>query len=116
MFAVDLTFLTVAALLLLLLSGSSALFRGPSIYRKHNYGIPGPPFQLCPNLPQADLPADQLTSKLADHLKQADEQIKTAMMAAGNPGGAVLSLVYKDTVLWTGGYGLKNMNGMCHIR
>ncbi len=73
--------------------------------------MPGPPFQLCPSLPQADLTADQLSAKMADYFKQADEQVKTAMAAAGNPGGAVLSLVYMDKILWTGGYGSKNMNG-----
>jgi len=93
-----------------------ALFGQPRSSVKNSYGPPGPPFQLCPSLPQAYLPADQLASKMADYFKQADEQIKAALMAEGNPGGAVLSFVYKDSLLWTGGYGSKKMNGRSYLK
>ena len=53
---------------------------------------------------------------MAEYFKQADEQIQSALMAQGNPGGAVLSFVYKDTLLWTGGYGSKNMNGRNNVK
>ncbi len=102
--------LTTVSLCFLLL-GCNALFKGPSMFSR-TAGTPGPPFKLCYSLPEADLTADQLSSQLTDNLKQADEQIKQILQEDGTPGGAVLSLVYRDTLLWTGGYGLKNMHGM----
>lgn len=68
-------------------------------------------FTLCPSLPEASLSADQLLSKLQGDLGQADGQIEAALQEDKSPGGAVLSFVYGGEVLWSKGYGLKNMSG-----
>ena len=102
--------LLVTIALILLPLGCTGFFKGPSIFSPAN-AAQGPPFQLCPSLPEADLTADQLSSQLADDLKQADEQIMSAWAGDDAIGGAVLSLVYKDKLLWTGRYGVKDMNG-----
>ena len=98
----------------LLLFLASSLFSGvhliPLPHTKQHEG-PAQQLQLCPSLPQASLSADQLTTKVQDSLKQLDQAVKTALLDDKSPGGAVLSLVYKDSVVWTGGYGLKNMSG-----
>ena len=98
----------------LLLFLASSLFGGvhliPLPHTKQHEG-PAQQLQLCPSLPQASLSADQLTTKVQDSLKQLDQAVKTALLDDKSPGGAVLSLVYKDSVVWTGGYGLKNMSG-----
>ena len=66
---------------------------------------------LCPSLPEASLSADQLLAKLQDSLKQVDEQIKATLEEDKSPGGAVVTVVYGDGVIWSKGYGLKNMSG-----
>ena len=66
---------------------------------------------LCPSLPEASMTADELASELQSILKQADSQVKAALLEDKSPGGAALSFVYGDQVVWSGGYGLKNMSG-----
>lgn len=95
------------ALFLLSLLGCNALFS------KHRWTEvpPGLPSKLCTTLPLAVLSVEELSEKLADNFKQADEQIKQVLLESGNPGGAVLSFAYKDALIWTGHYGVKDMNG-----
>lgn len=68
----------------------------------------------CVVLFEAKLNPDELINelKLADFLKKVDGSIKSLLEEDGSPGGAVLSLVYRDRIVWTGGYGLKNMSGV----
>ncbi len=66
--------------------------------------------QLCPSLPSASESAYVLQTKMAPTLIEADRNIQAALK--GSPGGAVVTLVYSDQgILWTKGYGLKNMSG-----
>ena len=66
---------------------------------------------LCPSLPSATLSKDDLAIKLSSQISAADSDIKKTLEGDKSPGGAVVSIVYKDDIIWTGGYGLKNMSG-----
>lgn len=83
---------------------SRELWRNPNSAASN--GLP-----LCPSLPVASLSADQLLAKLQESLKQVDQEIQAALQEDKSPGGAVVSVVYGDGVIWSKGYGLKNMSG-----
>ena len=65
----------------------------------------------CPSLPTASLEPKDLLTRLNQSWSDADLQVRAALKNDKSPGGAVLCVVYRGTVLWTAGYGLKNMSG-----
>ena len=65
---------------------------------------------LCPSHPYPIANASEVLSKLQPFLDEAGKNMSEAL--AGSPGGAVVNVVYKDTVIWTKGFGLINMSGI----
>ena len=99
---------------LLLPSLCNALYYDPGGIRyrqRRGDSDPGDQISLCPSLPSATLSKDDLAIKLSSQISAADSDIKKALEGDKSPGGAVVSIVYKDNIIWTGGYGLKNMSG-----
>lgn len=66
----------------------------------------------CPTVPHAAIDSMTLLTKLSTRLSDVDRAVAAALQADNSPGGAVLTFVYKDTILWSKGYGLRNMSGM----
>ena len=65
----------------------------------------------CPRLPDASLAPEHLLASLSQSWIDTDKQVRAVLEDDKSPGGAVLSVVYKGAVLWTAGYGFKNMSG-----
>ena len=69
---------------------------------------------LCPSYPypaaNASTMRTMLDPFLQDFAKNASEALKNS------PGGAVVSIVYNDTVIWTQGFGLINMSGEIFVQ
>ena len=88
----------------------SSLAKGREFGRVHR----SPVFlnsEPCSNVPSATLDPKTLLAKLNATLLDVDKAVAAALVQDKSPGGAVLSLLYKDTVLWSNGYGLRNMSG-----
>ena len=66
----------------------------------------------CPDYPLPSASASDVLSKLQPFLTEAATNISAALKADNSPGGAVVNLVYNDTVIWTKGFGLINDSGM----
>ena len=98
----------LAVVLLLPSPASSGMLN--SLSEKAHATAPGPP-QLCPTHPLPSASASQLASLMAPALQEAEGKISAALKADNSPGGAVLSLVYGDDVIWSKGFGLVNMSG-----
>lgn len=65
----------------------------------------------CPSHPLPVASSAALLSKLEPALQGAAANITAALQKDKSPGGVVVSFVYRDTVLWTKGFGLINMSG-----
>ena len=65
----------------------------------------------CPTIPAATLDPTSLLSQLNSSLSDVDKAVAAALKEDNSPGGAVLTVVYKNSVIWSKGYGLKNMSG-----
>ena len=58
------------------------------------------------------LPPEDLKENINSVLEVLDEGIKEILGDDHTPGGAVVSFVYRDQVIWSAGYGLKDMKSM----
>lgn len=65
--------------------------------------------QLCPSYPYPVANASSLLAKMQPFLDQVGDKMSQAL--SSSPGGAVVSIVYNDTIIWTKGFGLINMSG-----
>jgi len=73
---------------------------------------------LCPSYPLPTASASVLLVKLEPFLEEAVENISAVLQEDRSPGGAVVSIVYNDTVIWTKGFGLINDSGktlLCYV-
>ncbi len=68
----------------------------------------------APRVPATLAPAT-LLMKLNSSLSDLDKAIGSCLEKDNSPGGAVISVVYQDTILWSKGYGVKNMSGMYNV-
>ena len=82
------------------------------------FGVPLPPTTTtradatpCPSHPLPTASASVLLVKLEPFLEEVAENISAALEEDKSPGGAVVSIVYNDTVIWTKGFGLINDSG-----
>ena len=64
---------------------------------------------LCPSHPYPVIEPSAMQQFLAPFLEDVGNKMSTELKTT--PGGAVVSLVYRDTVIWTYGYGAINMSG-----
>ena len=63
---------------------------------------------LIPPVPYAS--PEQIGASLKTYLD--DNTVATiAQVVAKDPGGTVFNLVYKDKVIWSKGFGVRNMSG-----
>ena len=69
----------------------------------------------CVPPPKPILSVEEMKLLLSQALPDWDKTIKEILKNDSSPGGVVLSLVYKDKVLRTGGYGLKDMKGAAKL-
>ena len=99
------TIVAVSCLLPCVLAGllPPALSGDPRTVRS---GVP----VLCKSPPLPSLDTDALLSKLQPYLDQVDQNVQAALKEDKSTGGAVLSVVYKNTTIWTKGYGLVDMS------
>ena len=65
----------------------------------------------CPAHPLPVASPATLLAKMEPTLERAAANVTAALHKEMSPGGAVLSFVYRDTVLWTKGFGFINMSG-----
>jgi len=72
---------------------------------------PSPFDSPCPTIPTATLDPVALLGQLNSSLSDLDKAVSAALEEDNSPGGAVLTVVYKDSVIWSKGYGVKNMSG-----
>ena len=72
-------------------------------------GAPRNTSDLCliPPVPYAT--PEQIGARLKNVLDGYGEAIGLAM--GNDPGGAVVNVVYRDTIIWNKGFGLRNMSG-----
>ena len=89
----------------------ACLASGVALRWRHNK--PTSSETLCPSHPYPIANATELLSKLQPFLDESSKNMSEAL--AGSPGGAVVNVVYKDTVIWTQGFGLINMSGISNI-
>lgn len=66
---------------------------------------------LCHSFPLPAATPSDLLAKLEPFLEEAAENISAALKEDNSPGGAVVSVVYNDTMIWTKGSGLINDSG-----
>lgn len=66
---------------------------------------------LCQSYPLPAATPSDLLAKLEPFLEEAAKNISAALKEDNSPGGAVVSVVYNDTVIWTTGSGLINDSG-----
>ena len=66
---------------------------------------------LCPSYPLPAASPSDLLAKLEPFLEEAAKNISAALEEHKSPGGAVVNVVYNDTVIWTKGFGLINDSG-----
>lgn len=64
---------------------------------------------LCPSYPYPVVEPSAMQQILAPFLEDVGNKMSAELKTT--PGGAVVSLVYRDTVIWTYGYGAINMSG-----
>lgn len=64
---------------------------------------------LCPSYPYPVAEASTLLQALQPYLDEIGKNISSLLTTT--PGGAVVSVVYRDTVIWTHGGGAINMSG-----
>ena len=64
---------------------------------------------LCTAPIEPSLSALEMKLFLGPVLGKLESTVKEALHNDSSPGGAVLSFVYRDKVIWTGVYGLKDM-------
>ena len=64
---------------------------------------------LCPSYPYPVANASTVLHAMRSYLDDAGNNISTALR--DTPGGAVVSVVYRDTVIWTHEHGLIDMSG-----
>ncbi len=96
-----------APLLLCLASLANAFF--PSSYLK------GAPSQdLCPIPPDPYASPSQVKVKLMTALEQLTKDISE--LVKNDVGGTVVNVVYRDAVIWSKGFGVKNMSGVYSSR
>lgn len=66
----------------------------------------------CQSFPLPTVTPYDLKISLQDDIAEAEKAIETALKKYGPPvGGVVVNLVYRDTVLWTKGFGAIDMSG-----
>ena len=70
---------------------------------------------LCHSFPLPAATPSDLLAKLEPFLEEAAKNISAALKEDNSPGGAVVSVVYNDTVIWTKGSGLINDSGKITI-
>ena len=75
-----------------------------------------PQMDVCPSFPLPVANVSDVLSKLQPFLEEAAKNISAALKTDSSPGGAVVSVVYKDSVIWTQGYGLINDSGKWVVR
>ena len=66
---------------------------------------------FCPSYPLPAASPSDLLAKLEPFLEEAAKNISAALEEHKSPGGAVVNVVYNDTVIWTKGFGLINDSG-----
>ena len=66
---------------------------------------------LCPSYPLPAASPTDLLAKLKPFLEEAAKNISAVLEEDKSPGGAVVNVVYNDTVIWTKGFGLINDSG-----
>ena len=76
---------------------------------------PPPPeqssFPLCPGHPLPVVNASDILAKLQPLLDMAARNISAILREDKTPGGAVLGVVYRDSLIWSQGFGLINDSG-----
>ena len=99
--------LTIAICVLVFASNAAGILE--NLLKPLNPGLRN---NLCPPYPLPSASASDVLSKLQPFLTEAAANISAALKADNSPGGAVVNLVYNDTVIWTKGFGLINDSGM----
>lgn len=64
---------------------------------------------LCPGHPEPYARPEQLKERLSIYLEQVSKQITE--LVENDVGGTVVNIVYRDAVIWSGGFGVRNMSG-----
>ena len=64
---------------------------------------------LCPGIPEPYARPEQLKEKLSIYLEQVSKEISE--LVEKDVGGTVVNIVYRDAVIWSGGFGVRNMSG-----
>ena len=74
----------------------------------------------CQSFPLPTVNPSALQSSLQDDIAEAEKAIEVSLKKYGpSVGGVVVNLVYRDTVLWSKGFGAIDMSGksnwICHM-
>lgn len=64
---------------------------------------------LCPSHPYPVMDPSTMQQILAPFLEEVGNNMSAQLKTT--PGGAVVSLVYRDKIIWSYGYGAINMSG-----
>ena len=64
---------------------------------------------LCPSYPYPQADPSTVQKALGPFLEEVGKNMSRVL--SETPGGAVVSVVYRDTVIWTRGVGAINMSG-----
>ena len=69
------------------------------------------PFDFCTAPFSPSLSTEDMEKYLQSVMPDVDSAVKEALSSDSAPGGAVLSLVYADKLVWSNGHGLKDNKG-----
>ena len=72
-------------------------------------------FPLCPGHPLPVVDTSDVLARLRPVLDEAAKNISAILREDKAPGGAVVGVVYRDTLIWSQGFGLINDSGVVHI-
>ena len=81
------------------------------LIKENGFSLASDPDGECDTQPEPTITFEELKLLMVFLISKLDDGVKDILRNTSSPGGAVISIIYKDNVLWTGGYGLKDMKG-----
>ena len=81
--------------------------------RHHFKHASAPPLSMCPGYPLPEADPSDLQASLAPFFERLAANVSAILKADQySPGGVVVSVVYRDAVIWTRGFGVVNTSGI----
>ena len=83
------------------------------LFSPHRDPVSGQPKlpATCPGYPDPSASPADVADKLAEAFEAAEKEVAAILAKYNATGGVAMSVVYRDTVLWTKGFGFINMSG-----